>query len=230
MQNFSRNGHGKEGWMCSTIGRKQLIALTGLGLSLFVLIHMAGNLLILVGPKAYNNYGHNLSSNPLIYAAEAGLVAIFLGHLIIASILSLKNLGARSNRYATTATGPKRTTLTQKTLWPQGLLILVFMVLHLITFKYGPEYTVNYGAGEIRDLHRLVIEIFKMPLYVIWYIVALIVLGFHLSHGIGSLFQTLGLHHVRFQNAIHRFSVFYAVVVAGGFIVQPLYVFFIHKG
>jgi succinate dehydrogenase / fumarate reductase, cytochrome b subunit len=222
--------HCKAGWICSTIGRKQLIGVSGIGLSLFVLMHMLGNLLILVGPKAYNNYSHSLTSNPLIYLAEAGLLAMFAMHLVIASMISLKNMGAREGRYAVPAKGAKRTTLTQRSLWAQGLLILVFTILHLITFKYGPEYTANYGQGEIRDLHRLVIEVFKQPLYVGWYMVALLVLGFHLSHGVGSSFQTLGIHQVRFQGAIRRFSIFYAVIVSLGFIVQPLYVFFIHRG
>ncbi|MGZ6480362.1 MAG: succinate dehydrogenase cytochrome b subunit [Bdellovibrionales bacterium] len=227
MQNLATKKHG---WLCSTIGRKQLIGLTGVGLSLFVMIHMLENMLILAGPQPYNNYTHFLTSNPLIYLAEAGLLAFFVGHILLASALSIKNYSAREGRYAVTATGAKRTSLTQRSLWAQGLLILVFLILHLITFKYGTEYKVNYGAGEIRDLHRLVIEVFKDPMYIAWYIVALLVLGFHLSHGVGSSFQTMGLHHPRFQCAIRRFSVFYAVVVAGGFIVQPLYVFFIHRG
>lgn len=222
--------HCKPSWFCSTIGRKQLIGLTGIGLSLFVLLHMAENMLILVGPQIYNNYAHFLTSNPLIYVAEGGLLAIFLGHLVLASVISIRNMGAREGRYAVLAKGAKRTSMTQRSLWAQGLLILVFVILHLITFKFGTEYTVNYGAGEIRDLHRLVIEIFKEPMYVAWYLVALMVLGFHLSHGVGSSFQTLGIHHPRFQCAIKKFSIFYAIVVAGGFIVQPLYVFFIHRG
>lgn len=222
--------HCKASWFCSTIGRRQLIGLTGIGLSLFVLVHMAENLLILVSPQMYNNYAHFLTSNPLIYVAEGGLLAIFIGHLVLASAMSIRNMGAREGRYAVPAQGAKRTSLTQRSLWAQGLLILVFVILHLITFKFGTEYTVNYGAGEIRDLHRLVIEIFKEPIYVAWYLVALVVLGFHLSHGVGSSFQTLGLHHVRWQGPIRKFSIFYAVIVALGFIVQPLYVFFIHRG
>lgn len=220
----------KHSWICSTLGRKQLIGLTGVGISLFVLIHMLENMLILAGAQPYNNYTHFLTSNPLIYVAEMGLLALFVGHILLASAISIKNWGARGTGYAVTASGAKRTTLTQRTLWAQGLLILVFLILHLITFKYGTEYTVNYGQGEIRDLHRLVIEVFKVPMYIAWYLVSLVVLGFHLSHGVGSSFQTLGLHHVRYQGLIRRFSVFYAVVVAGGFIVQPLYVFFLHRG
>lgn len=218
----------KIGWLNSTIGRKQLVALTGLGLSLFVLVHMAGNMLILVSAQKYNEYGHALVSNPLLYVAEVGLIAMFVGHLAIALALSWKNAQARTQRYAVLPHGQKRTTWTQRSLWAQGLLILVFTILHLITFKYGPHYEVDYGHGAIRDLHKLVVEVFHEPGYVVWYCVALVILGLHLSHGVGSSLQTFGLNHPRYNFAIKSISWFYALVVAAGFISQPLYVYFIH--
>ena len=131
MQNVSR----KLGWWSSTIGRKQMIGVTGLGLSLFTFTHMAGNMLIFVSAEKYNRYGHALTSNEFIYVAEAGLVAMFVAHLVFALYLSVMNMRARTTRYAVFAKGPKRTTWTQRSLWAQGLLIAVFLVLHLITFK-----------------------------------------------------------------------------------------------
>jgi succinate dehydrogenase / fumarate reductase cytochrome b subunit len=225
MQNESKSC-GSCGWFGSTIGRKQTIGLTGLGLSGFLVMHMLGNMLILVGPQPYNEYSHALISNHLIYAAEAGLVLLFLAHLFLALRLSWSNMGARDGRYAILPNGAKRTSWTQRTLWAQGLLILVFVILHLATFKYGPHYTVNYGQGEMRDLHRLVIEVFHEPGYVAWYLVALVVLGFHVSHGVGSSLQTLGIHHPRYQRPICCASIGYALIVIGGFISQPLYVLF----
>jgi succinate dehydrogenase / fumarate reductase cytochrome b subunit len=226
MQNVSR----KIGWLGSSVGRKHLVGLTGLGLSAFVFTHMAANMLILVSPQMYNNYSHALISNPLIYAAEAGLLAMFVAHVILALRLSWQNFTARDSRYAVLPNGEKRTSWTQRSLWAQGLLILVFVILHLNTFKYGPYYTVTYGSVEMRDLHKLVLEVFKEPGYVAWYVVAMIVLGFHLSHGVGSSFQTLGINHPRYNHAIKSFSWIYALVVAGGFLSQPIYVFFIHRG
>jgi succinate dehydrogenase / fumarate reductase cytochrome b subunit len=216
--------------MASTIGRKQVIGLTGIGLSLFVLMHMAGNMLILVGPQAYNEYAHALVSNPLIYLAEGGLVALFLGHLAVASRISIQNMGARKTRYAVLPSGDKATSAAKRSLWAQGLLIFVFLILHLISFKYGTHYTANYGKGEIRDLHKLVIETFQQPLYAGWYAFAMVVLLVHLSHGVASSVQTLGIHHPRYQKGIKAFSCLYALVVGGGFIIQPLYVFFIYRG
>lgn len=223
MQNLVK----RHAWLCSSIGRKQLVGLTGLGLSFFVLTHMLGNMLILVGPQAYNEYSHKLVSNPLIYVAEAGLLAIFVIHILIALRLSWSNWRARDFRYAMRPNGAKGTSPIQRSLWAQGLLILVFTILHLITFKFGPHYEVNYGQGPIRDLHKLVIEVFNEPLYVGWYFVALVVLFFHLSHGVGSSFQTLGIHHPRYQKCIRGFSWAYATIVTLGFISQPVYVFFL---
>lgn len=214
----------------STVGRKQLVALTGLGLSFFVLTHMAGNMLILVSAQKYNEYGHAIITNPFIEVAEIGLVVAFLAHLTIALGLQLLNWRARPEGYAVSGNGDKRTTLTSKTMWQQGLVIFVFLVLHLATFKYGDIYMVNYGHGEIRDLHRLVLEVFNQPGYVAWYVFSMLILGFHLSHGIKSAAQTWGIHHPRYQGALKCFSWSYAVIVAGGFISQPVGVFFFNLG
>lgn len=222
-----QNGFRKLSWLGSSVGRKQLIGITGLGLSGFLFTHMAANMGILFSPQWYNEYSHALVTNPLIYAAELGLLAMFVGHVIFALRLSWMNFRARDSRYAVMSNGQKRTTWTQRSLWAQGLLILVFVILHLATFKYGPHYTVNYGKGEIRDLHRLVIEVFNEPGYVVWYVVSMIVLGLHLSHGVGSSFQTLGINHPRYNYGIKAFSWAYALVVAGGFFSQPIYVYFL---
>lgn len=214
----------------STIGGKTLVGITGLGLSGFVFAHMAGNMLIFVSPDAYNMYGHKLITNPLIYVAEAGLIAMFLVHLGKSLHLTYLNRVARPQKYAVSAAGDKGTSMVQKTLWAQGLLILLFVVLHLNTFKFGTIYEVNIDGEKVRDLHRLVVEVFQQPGYVVGYIVSLIVLGLHLSHGFGSAFQTLGLNHPKYTPMIKSISWVYAIVVAGGFISQPIYVFLFHKG
>jgi succinate dehydrogenase / fumarate reductase, cytochrome b subunit len=227
MQTHVQRCAGIGGWLHSTIGRKQLIGVTGLGLSLFLLTHMAGNMLILAGPEAYNKYSYALITNPLLPIAQGGLILAFLAHLFLALRLQLLNWGARDTRYAVMSNGAKGTSMVQRSLWAQGLLILVFVILHLATFKYGTHYTATYDGVEMRDLHKLVIEVFNEPGYVVWYVVALIVLGLHIGHGVASSFQTLGFNHPRYVKPIKAFSVFYALVVIGGFLSQPIYVFFI---
>lgn len=214
----------------SKIGKKYLVAITGLGLSLFVLGHMMGNLLIFVSPEAYNMYGHTLVSNPAIYAIEFGLVAIFFAHMALAMKLTRENWKARPVGYAVSSSGDKSTSFTTRSMWAQGILLLVFSVHHLITFKYGPFYEFDYNGETIRDLHRLVVEVFQSPLYVGWYIVCLLALGFHLSHGVSSAIQTLGVYHPRYFGKFKAIGYLYAILVAAGFIAQPLYVFLIYKG
>ncbi|MBX7230669.1 MAG: succinate dehydrogenase cytochrome b subunit [Bdellovibrionales bacterium] len=213
----------------STIGRKQLVALTGLILSLFVLTHMAGNLLILVSPQKYNEYAHSLVSNPFLELIEWVLLFALVSHFIIAMKLQINNFKAKPQAYARSGQGKKGTDPVSQTMAIQGLLILVFIVLHLITFKYGTSYEVNYGTGPMRDLHRLVVEVFHNPIYVGWYLVALVVLGLHLKHGVKSLFQTLGFNHPKYQCALQVFALLYAIVVSCGFIIQPIYVYFIFQ-
>ncbi|MCM2279494.1 MAG: succinate dehydrogenase cytochrome b subunit [Oligoflexia bacterium] len=205
------------------------MGITGLAWSLFVLMHMAANLLIFVSPKAYNAYSHVLISNPFIYVAEAGLVLLLLIHVYNAIKLTLENRAARGERAFLTTSGAKGVSSASKTMAAQGSLILVFTILHLITFKYGTVYMASYDGVVMRDLHRLVLEVFQSPGYVGWYVVALVALGFHLSHGFQSSFQSLGLNHPRYTPAIKKIGLFYAVIVAAGFIAQPVYVFLVHK-
>lgn len=213
-------------YLTSTLGRKFLVGVSGLALSIFVLTHMLGNLLIFAGPEAYNLYSHKLVTNPFIYLAETGLLVLFIMHLGLATRLSILNKCARSTCYAVTPGGDKGTSLIAKTMWHQGMIILIFIVLHLITFKFGVEYTGYVQDTVVRDIYALVEEVFRDPYYVSGYLVALLVLGFHLSHGVGSAFRSIGFNHPAYDPKIQLFSKIYAIVVTVGFMSQPLYLFF----
>ncbi len=218
------------GYFRSTVGRKQLMALAGLGLCLFVLTHVIGNFLLFVGPETYNMYSHKLTSNPLIYIAEAGLIAIFLLHAYEGLLLSWKNYQARPQGYAKLPSGAKRTTWTQRTMAWQGIVILIYVITHILTFKFGPEYTVTYGSETVRDLFKLVYEEFHEPGLVAWYVFSVIILGYHLSHGFYSSLQTLGLNHPQYTPKFKIASVAYGLFIGIGFAIQPLYIMFIYKG
>ena len=110
------------------------------------------------------------------------------------------------------------------------MVILVFIVLHLITFKYGEVYTTVVAGEEIRDLFRLVREVFQSPIYVGWYVFAVALLGFHLTHGFQSSLQTLGANHPKYTPGIKKVSLVYGLVISLGFIAQPVYMFFFYKG
>ncbi len=214
----------------STVGRKYIMGLTGLVWLGFVLTHMIGNMLILVGADLYNAYGHAIVSNkPLLYVAESVLVFSLVVHVFTAITLTIQNRKSRQSRYAITPNGPKGASLASKTMAIQGSIVLAFIILHLITFKYGTEYTTNVNGVEMRDIHKLVLEVFQQPGYVAWYFVSLILLMFHLSHGAHSIFQSFGILERKMQKSLKKIAWLYAAIVVGGFLSQPLYVFLIHK-
>lgn len=213
------------GFLGSTVGKKYLMGISGLVWAGFVLAHMAGNLLIFVSHDAYNTYGHMLTSGNIIYVAEAVLVLALITHVGLAINLTATNRAAKETRYAVSASGKKKATLASRTMAIQGSLILVFIILHLITFKYGTHYETEVNGVVMRDLARLMEETFQSTGYVVWYLISLIILGFHLSHGVGSSFQSLGLMEGTYRKLWMKLSYGYAFIVALGFIAQPLYLF-----
>ena len=214
------------GLLNSSIGKKYLMGLAGAGLTLFVAGHMAGNLLIFAGAEMFNKYGHAIVSNkPLLYGTEAFLILCLLTHVGLAISLTLQNKSAKPQKYAVTPVTAKKSSWASSFMAVQGSLILAFIIYHLITFKYGPVYYIEYDGVQMRDLFRLVTESFQDPMYVGFYVVSLCLLGLHLSHGVSSIFQSLGFNHPRYTPTIKKAGFIYAVVVAGGFLSQPLYVF-----
>lgn len=211
----------------SSIVSKVIMALTGLGLCGFILSHMAGNLLILVGPDAYNAYSHALTSNKaFLYTAEGGLLAIFVIHVALAIKLTINNRAARPTGYAMKPNGAKRPNPASQFMIHTGMVTLIFLVLHLMLFKYGEEYWTEVNGVRMRDIHRLVVEEFHEPGEVAWYSFALLVLGVHLSHGFQSAFQSMGFNHPAWTPRIKKLGWLFAALITFGFLVQPLYVFF----
>jgi succinate dehydrogenase / fumarate reductase cytochrome b subunit len=214
-------------FLSSSIGKKYIMGLAGAGWTLFVLGHMAGNLLIFAGPKAFNSYGHAIVSNkPLLYGTEAFLIVCLLTHVILGILLSLQNKKAKPQKYAVSASPAKKSSLASSTMAIHGTIILIFIITHLFTFKFGTEYFIEHDGVMMRDLYRLTIEVFQQPLYMVAYIFCLFLLGFHLSHGTSSLFQSLGLNHPRYTPVIKKVGFMYAMIVTLGFMSQPIYVFF----
>jgi succinate dehydrogenase / fumarate reductase, cytochrome b subunit len=220
-------------YLSTSVGKKQIVAVTGLGLVGFLLAHLAGNLLLFAGPQAFNEYSHKLISNPLIYVAELGLLTIFVVHIGFTVKLSLENRAARGPvGYAMVRTRgkPSRRSFASQTMLYSGALVLVFAVLHLMTFKFGAWYDIKYGDVVMRDLYKLTLDVFHKPLYVAWYLVAMVVLGAHLHHAIGSLFETFGLDHPRYTPTLLVLTRLFAWVIALGFASIPLIVFAWYRG
>jgi succinate dehydrogenase / fumarate reductase cytochrome b subunit len=211
----------------SSIGSKFLIALTGLFLLIFLVAHLAGNLLFIAGPDAFNEYSHSLVSNPLVYVAELGLLAIFGLHIIKAIGLVAGSYAARPQRYAKrtwakTKNDRSRKSVSSSTMILTGTVMLLFVVTHLATFKFGPYYE---SPGGIRDIYRLQLAVFSNPGYVAFYIVAMGVIVFHLWHGVSSALQSFGVNSPTWSPRLQLIGRAVAVLLGLGFAALPIYTF-----
>ena len=216
----------------SSIGSKVLIALTGLGLAVFLIGHLAGNLLFLAGPAAFNEYSHKLISNPLIYIAELGLLAVFFLHVAKAVAGYLSNRAARPTTYAVrrwakAKTAKSRKSLASSTMIVTGTITALFVVTHLATFKFGTYYETPEG---LRDLYRLQLQVFSSPAYVGFYLLAMAVIFFHLWHGLSSAAQSLGIDQAQWTPRILVAGRVLALGIAGGFFIIPIYTFLLSRG
>jgi succinate dehydrogenase / fumarate reductase cytochrome b subunit len=208
----------------SSVGSKLLIAVTGLGLLIFLVAHLSANLLFIVGPAPFNQYGHTMVTNPFIYVVEAGLVVIFLVHVFKTIALYVDSRRARPVRYVRKegAGGRSRKSVASSTMIATGVVTFMFVVLHLRAFKFGAWYL---AEGGVRDLYRLQVEIFSNPVYVVFYMICMVLIGFHLWHGAGSAAQSLGIDHPQYTPKILWLGRLLAVVIAGGFFILPLYTY-----
>jgi succinate dehydrogenase / fumarate reductase, cytochrome b subunit len=216
----------RRGALDSLITTKLIIGTTGILLFLYLILHIAGNAIIFLGPHAFNSYSHALISNPLVVPVELGLLLVFLIHLFKATRMTFENQRARPEKYATKkwAGGASRKSIASSSMIVTGLALLIFLPIHVMTFKYGTHY--DYGEG-VRDLYRLEVENFSSPIAVALYVLAMVVVGLHLWHGVPSSFQSLGLNGRRFTPFIRKVGKVSAVVIAGGFIVITLWVFLV---
>jgi succinate dehydrogenase / fumarate reductase cytochrome b subunit len=210
----------------TTVGTKLLIALTGLALVGFLVFHLAGNLLLFFGPVAYNEHAHALISNPLVIPAEIGLIALFLLHAGKAVLNFIGNQSARPRGYEQKvwAGGPSRKSWASTTMIASGLVLFLFVPFHLVTFKYGPYY--DSPEAGVRDLYRLLVEVFQSPGYVAFYVVAMTIVGLHLRHGVSSSLQSLGLIPAAWTRAFLILGFVTALLVGAGFVLIPVYVYF----
>lgn len=212
----------------SPIGKKLITGVTGLGLATFVLVHMVGNLLLFAGHDAYNAYAHHLASlGPLLWIVEAILTAVFLMHAIAGIHIFVGKLRARPERYETYISKgePSLQSISSRTMIVTGGVMGTFLVLHLLSFKFGEYYTTDLQGEAVRDLARLVVTKFQHPVYALGYSGVMLLLGFHLRHGIWSALQSLGLQTQSIRVTTYALSLGLAIAIATGFIVLPLAIY-----
>lgn len=216
-----------EKYLNSSIGRKQIVAATGLLLILFVIGHLAGNLILYLGPEAYNNYAKKLAGlRPFLYFIESGLAAVFVVHMYVTALLVFDNIQARGQGYRIYAAVGERSLATR--LMPYtGTLILAFVIWHLMDFTFvdreGPRSLVN---GVSLGLYGVVYNSFSDLWHSIFYVLAMFCLGFHLTHGIQSFFQTFGFSNEKNSVAIQKTSDALGFLIALGYSTLPVFIFF----
>jgi succinate dehydrogenase / fumarate reductase, cytochrome b subunit len=215
--------------LSSTLGRKLLMALTGLFLILFLVVHLIGNLQLLKNDngEAFNVYAKFMTSNPVIKTISYVNYACFIIHALWALFLTIGNRRARgTQRYAVTKNSSPWTSRNMGIL---GTLILIFLVIHLKGFWYEMHWggipTVNYEGEEVKDLYATVATAYAQLWYVALYVFSMMVLAFHLWHGFVSSFQTLGLNHPKYNPLIAFVGKAFAIVVPALFALIPIWMY-----
>src|SRR6267154_1194577 len=202
----------------SSLGRKLVMALTGLFLILFLVVHLSGNFQLLKDDegKAFNDYAEFMTTNPVIKVISYGNYTFILLHIFLALALTRKNRAARgSERYKVTS--GKSSAWSSRNMGILGTIILIFLVIHLKDFwaqmHWGGIPKANYEGREVKDLYAVVALAFSQRWYVALYVVCMVGLAFHLWHGFASAFQTLGLNHVKYNPIIHFVGKAFAIIV-----------------
>lgn len=203
----------------SSIGGKVTMAVTGLLLFGFVVMHLLGNLQFFAAPEKINAYSKFLhDTGPMLWVARIGLLAIFVLHVATGIRLARDNRAARPVRYAVQAT--RTASWASRSMFLTGMTTLAFVVYHILHLTLGvvhpADAALRAGAFDGFDVHAMMKASFGNVGIVLAYVAAQVFLYFHLSHGVQSLAQTMGLHHARYTPFIRSFSHVLAFVIAGG--------------
>ena len=206
--------------LSSSIGQKFVMGVTGLLLCGFLVAHLAGNLLLFLGAKPFNEYAHALHAQwEFLAVAEAGLLLLFVAHVYLAFATTIGNYKARTDSYILKQTKiPGRIIGANSWMFASGAVVLAFVILHLIDLRLGMRSGIKYLAESDPEApFRNTVAVLSNPVSRVVYFVGVIILGVHLSHGFASAFQSLGLNHPKYMPLIKIFGKIFAVVIAVGF-------------
>lgn len=217
----------------ASVSKKFAMALSGIGLVGFVIVHLLGNLSLYRADGApFNTYAkalHDLGA--LLIVAEVGLLAVVLLHVITGFALKKNHSAARPEKYKMWRSkgGPTPSNFSSRTMIFSGLTLLVFIAVHVWQFRFGAGmdqgYVTQVHGEDTRDLHRLVVETFKNPAWVGFYVFCMLLFGTHLRHGIWSAFQSLGVISGGTSRKLLGLSALLAAVLAVGFLFIPVYIY-----
>ena len=197
----------------SSIGKKSIMAISGLLLTLFLLSHMLGNSISFLGREAFNAYAEKLHSvGNLLHIFEIGLLFLFLIHIITGIILFFENLGARPARYSVNTSKGGRS-WGSRTMPYTGAIIVVFIIVHLMNFHFTDK------SVPVADLVR---GLLSRPGMAFFYIFSLLAVALHVSHGFWSLFQSMGLNHNKYNQLLRQGALVFSILVGAVFILIPV--------
>lgn len=214
----------------SSIGKKFMMAVTGSFLIIFLVVHLIGNITLFFGASAFNAYVSTLDViKPLIRVIELVLLAAFILHIFNGFRLWLENKRARGVTYKINGSH-ENTDVFSRTMFLTGSIVFIFLVLHLATFFWRFNVHDPQGLADTHQYFDIVTGFFQIWWYVILYIVAVLLLGFHLNHGFQSAFQTFGWNHKKYFTLVQKIGTLYAIIMALGFASMPIYFFFFYGG
>lgn len=212
----------------ASITKKIIMSLVGLFLTSFLVVHLSINMLILFDDSRllFNEAAHFMATNPLIQAFQWVLFFGFILHIILGIVLQIQNWMARPVSYK--RKGSSEMSFFSKYMIHTGAIVLIFLIIHFANFfikaKFGHIEMMDSGSFE--DLGLLIVNLFKDGYYVIFYVVAILLLGFHLDHGFQSAFQSLGLNHSKYTPAIKIVGTVFSIAITLGYITIPLVIYF----
>jgi succinate dehydrogenase / fumarate reductase cytochrome b subunit len=218
----------------SSIGKKFTMAITGSFLLIFLVIHLIGNITLFFGAQAFNGYVSALEViKPLIRVIEVVLLAAFVLHIYNGLRLWLENKKTQGGKFIgkyTINSSSDNSTFSSKTTFITGSIVFIFLVLHLGTFFWRFNVNDPEGLANNHQYFNIVDGFFQIWWYVALYVIAVILLGFHLNHGFQSAFQTFGWNHKKYTPLIKKIGTIYAIIMAIGFVSMPIYFFFFYGG
>ena len=215
----------------STIGKKTVMALSGLFLVVFLIGHVSGNTLLFKddGGEAFNRYAEFMTTNQLVQILRLLTAISIILHVVYSVVLTYNNKKARGIGYSV-SNAKENSTWASRNMMLLGIVILAFLVLHLRSFlyemKFGDVPLVSYeGTGDMKNLYSLVVTTFGDPLYTGWYVFAMLFLALHLFHGFQSTSQTLGFRHPKYNGLIKKAGYALGVVVCLLFAYMPVHIY-----
>src|SRR5688572_18517224 len=212
----------------SSLGKKYIMAITGCALFGFVIGHLLGNLQIFLGPETLNRYGHFLQTTPeLIWPARIGLLAMAVLHIAAAATLTAQNRAARPVGYDHFEV--VAASYASRTMMMSGLIVFAFIIYHLLHFTIqvpgvnftGNDFKVLEDAKQRHDIYQMMVVGFKQPLVSLFYVLAVALLCLHLSHGVSSMFQSLGWKNKSYGAFLDKFALLAALLIFAGYASIP---------